>query len=259
VAPDGSLRVAVDGPVATLTIDRPERRNAVDLASWRALPGVAARVADDPGVRVVVVRGAGRQAFSAGADLDDVAALVGRPDEGEAFLATVDAAVRAVAELPVPTIAMIHGPCIGGGWELAAACDLRFGADDARIAVPPARIGLVYSLAATERLLRLVGPSTTKRLLFAAEPVDAARARELGLLDEVHPPDVLEEASYAFARTVASRSSATVRAAKRVVRALQAGEEDPSDVRRAIRAAFAGDDFAEGVRAARQKRPPRFG
>ena len=124
MASDGALRVTRDGPLATLTIDRPERRNAVDLATWRALPRVVARLADDPGVRVVIVRGTGRQAFSAGADLDDVAALVGRPDEGEAFLATVDAAVQALAELPVPTIAMIHGPCIGGGWELAAACDI---------------------------------------------------------------------------------------------------------------------------------------
>jgi len=257
VASDGALRVTRDGPLATLTIDRPERRNAVDLATWRALPRVVARLADDPGVRVVIVRGAGRQAFSAGADLDDVAALVGRPDEGEAFLATVDAAVQALAELPVPTIAMIHGPCIGGGWELAAACDLRFGADDARIAVPPARIGLVFSVAATERLVRLVGPSTTKRLLFAAEALEAGRAREAGLLDEVHAPDALEQATYAFARVVASRSTTSVRAAKRIVAALQAGG-DLTEARCAVRDAFAADDLAEGVRAAREKRPPHF-
>ena len=257
MASDGALRVTRDGPLATLTIDRPERRNAVDLASWRALPDVAARLAADPGVRVVVVRGAGRRAFSAGADLDDVATLVGRPDEGAAYLATVDAAVQALAEVPVPTIAMIHGHCIGGGWELAAACDLRFGADDARIAVPPARIGLVYSVAATERLLRLVGPSATKRLLFAAEALDAGRARAVGLLDEVHAADLLEEATYAFARTVASRSTTTLRAAKRIVAALQAGG-DLSGARQAVRDAFAGDDVVEGVRAARDGRPPRF-
>jgi enoyl-CoA hydratase/carnithine racemase len=258
VAPDGSLRVAVDGAVATLTIDRPERRNAVDLATWRALPGVAARLAGDAAVRVVVVRGTGREAFSAGADLDDLAALVGRPDEGATYLATVDAAVQALTEVPVPTIAMIHGACIGGGWELAAACDLRFGAADVRIAVPPARIGLVHSVAATERLLRLVGPATTKRLLFAAEPLDAVRALEAGLLDEVHPPEALEQATDAFARTVASRSPTSVRAAKRIVAALQA-DGDVAEARRAVRDAFAGDDFAEGARAARAKRPPRFG
>jgi enoyl-CoA hydratase/carnithine racemase len=152
---------------------------------------------------------------------------------------------------------MIHGHCGGGGGERAAACDLRFGADDARIAVPPARIGLVYSVAATERLMALVGPATAKRLLFAAESVAAARARELGLLDEVHAPDALKEASYAFARTVASRSPTTLRAAKRTIAALQAGGP-PRDAQRWIRDAFAGPDLAEGVRAARAKRPPRF-
>lgn len=254
-----SLVRSVDGPVATLTVAREARRNALDHATWQALPGVLAAIADDPRVRVLVVRGAGTQAFSAGADLDELATLAGDARAGAAYLEAVEAALEALATLPQPTIAMIGGHCIGGGVDLALACDLRVASDDARVAVTPGRVGLVYGLSATRRLVAQVGPAVARWLLYTGEAVDAERALQVGFLNEVVPACRLEAVTYERAATIAARSTTTLRAAKRFVARVQAGagDEDEASLRERD-GAFVGADFAEGVAAFRAKRPPEF-
>ena len=228
-----ALRLRSDGPVATLTLAREAKRNALDRAMWEALPGLLTQVATDRSVRVLIVRGAGREAFSAGADLAELAGLVGREEAGAAYLASVEAAVRALADLPLPTIALIHGHCVGGGVELAAACDLRIASADARVAVTPARVGLVYGLSASRRLMNVVGPSHAAWLLFSGETLDAERAREIGFLNEVVAPDRLDDHVHARAVGIAARSPASLRAAKRILAKLKAGvrEDDEESVR----------------------------
>ncbi|HEX5740663.1 MAG TPA: enoyl-CoA hydratase/isomerase family protein, partial [Pilimelia sp.] len=174
---DGALRTTLGGDgVATLTLDRPARRNALTTAMWGALPGVLGALAADPRVRALVVTGAGAT-FSAGADIGDLRRQYADPVTAEAFHAANVAAEEALAGFPRPTVAAVAGACVGGGCQLAVACDVRFADRGAFFAVPPARLGVVYPASATVRLARLVGHARARYLLYSAATVDAARAR----------------------------------------------------------------------------------
>jgi enoyl-CoA hydratase/carnithine racemase len=249
---DARLDLAIAGAVATVTITNPAKRNAMTVAMWRALPPLLDRLAVDPAVRVVVLTGAGEH-FCAGADLTDLARL---KDDGAGSLTTVAEEHRAA--FPKPTIARISGYCVGGGCQLAVACDLRFAAAGARIGVPPAKLGIVYPAATTRRLVDLVGPSAAKFLLFSADPVDAARAAAMGLVDEVVPADGLDERVAGFAATVAGRSQLTIAAAKEVVAMAARGRMDEARLVYWHRQAADGPDAAEGVAAFAERRPPAF-
>lgn len=251
------LRVTRDGAVAVLTIDRPAKRNAMTARMWADLPDVLAGVAGDPAVRVLVVTGAG-PSFCAGADIAD---LLGGEDADDP-MADVRrhnlAAQAALREFPTPTVAMIRGHCIGGGVEIATACDLRFTDPTGLFGVTPARVGIVYPPASTKTLLDLVGPATTKYLLFSGELVDAATALRTGLVDRVVDEAALETEVRRFADVLASRSALTQRATKEVVRALGAGGDGTAEVARWYRETIAGGELAEGVAAFAERRPPRF-
>ncbi|MEU3599018.1 enoyl-CoA hydratase-related protein [Streptomyces sp. NPDC006798] len=247
--------------VATVVIARPAKRNAMTTGMWRALPPLLERLAADPAVRVMVLTGEGGT-FCAGAD---IASLRG-PDEAGGAGAAAGAepapqelavlAEEALAAFPKPALAEIRGYCVGGGCQLAAACDLRFAASDARFGVTPARLGVVYPPSATRRLVELVGPSAAKYLLFSGELIDSARALRTGLVDEVLPPSELGLRVAAFARTLAARSQLTQAAAKEFA----AGRTDRADHWAAIAAEQArpGGDTAEGVAAFLERRTPRF-
>jgi enoyl-CoA hydratase/carnithine racemase len=251
------LRVARDGAVAVLTIDRPEKRNAITARMWAELPEVLAGVAADPAVRVLVVTGAGAS-FCAGADIAD---LLGGDDEADP-MADVRrynlAAQAALREFPTPTVAMIRGYCIGGGVELATACDLRFTDPTGLFGVTPAKVGIVYPPASTKTLLDLVGPATTKYLLFSGELIDADAALRAGLVDRVVGEADLEDEVLRFAGVLASRSALTQRATKEIVRALCAGADGDAEVARWYRETIASGELAEGVAAFGERRPPRF-
>ena len=182
------LELSIDDHVATLRINRPEKRNAMSVAMWRALPGLLAPLGSDPGVRVLVLTGA-EGTFCSGADISEIAGL----SEGGDDTGLIVTAERALTAFPKPVIAMIEGFCVGGGCQLALACDLRFAAEDARFGITPAKLGVVYPLSSTRRLVDLVGPSTAKFLLFSAELVDAGRALRTGLVDEVLAPEALPQ------------------------------------------------------------------
>jgi enoyl-CoA hydratase/carnithine racemase len=250
-----SLTVDVQGPVATLTVDRAEKRNAMTAAMWAAVPGLLAQVVDD--VRVLLVTGAG-PSFCAGADIGE---LLGGPDAEDPMAglrADNLAAQAALRAFPHPTIAVVRGHCIGGGVELAASCDLRFADDTAVFGVTPARIGVVYPPAPTKALVDLVGPATTKYLLFSGELIDAATALRVGLVDELHPADRLEARVQEFAAVLAGRSALTQRATKEIVAALTAGEDAEPVATRRFRETIASGELAEGVAAFTERRPPAF-
>lgn len=251
------LAVTRDGPVAVLTIDRPEKRNAMTARMWADLPGVLAAVAADPAVRVLVVTGAG-PSFCAGADIGDL--LDGEdPADPMADVRRHNlAAQAALREFPTPTVAMIRGHCIGGGVEIAAACDLRFTDPTGLFAVTPAKVGIVYAPASTKTLIDLVGPATTKYLLFSGEQIDAATALRAGLVDRVVDAADLETEVRRFAGILASRSALTQRAAKAIVRALAAGGDGAAEADRWYRETVARGELAEGVAAFAERRPPRF-
>jgi enoyl-CoA hydratase/carnithine racemase len=242
------LDLALDGAVATVTITNPAKRNAMTAGMWRDLPPVLDRLAADQAVRVVVLTGAGEH-FCAGADLADLTEL---RDNGGGSLPTV--AEAHLAAFPKPTIAMISGYCIGGGCQLAVACDLRFASVGAFIGVPPAKFGIVYPAATTRRLVELIGPSAAKFLLFSADPVDAPRAAAMGLVNEVVPAADLADRVAGFAATVASRSQLTIAAAKEIV----GGGLGADRLAYWHRQAAEGPDAAEGVAAFAERRAAAF-
>ncbi|WP_029381892.1 enoyl-CoA hydratase/isomerase family protein [Streptomyces leeuwenhoekii] len=236
---------SVTDSVATVVIRNPAKRNAMTAAMWRALPPLLDELAADPAVRALVLTGADGT-FCAGAD---IATLQGSAREAQGLAVVAE---EALAAFPKPTLAAVRGHCVGGGAQLAAACDLRFAEEGALFGVTPARLGVVYSASATRRLVALVGPATAKYLLFSAELIDARRALRTGLVDEVVPEGELDERVAEFTRILVSRSQLTQAAAKEFADgrtdrdAYWAGQAD------------AGGDTAEGVAAFLERRQPRF-
>ncbi|MEW1902494.1 MULTISPECIES: enoyl-CoA hydratase/isomerase family protein [unclassified Streptomyces] len=239
------LKDSVTDGVATVVIANPAKRNAMSAGMWRSLPGVLERLAADPAVRVLVLTGEG-DTFCAGAD---ISALREPGDEQQSLAVRAE---EALAAFPKPTLAAVRGFCVGGGSQLAAACDLRFAEEGARFGVTPAKLGIVYPSSSTRRLTALVGPSAAKYLLFSGELIDAERALRTGLVDELHPVGELDKRVEEFCRVLASRSLLTQAAAKEF-----ADGRTDRDAHWAERAHGSGDT-AEGVAAFLERRPPRF-
>jgi enoyl-CoA hydratase/carnithine racemase len=251
------LRVTREDHVAVLTIDRPEKRNAMTAGMWAALPGVLAPLADDPTVRTLIVTGAG-PSFCAGADISDLLSG-GDPADPMADVRRDNlAAQAALRDFPKPTVAMIRGHCIGGGVEIAASCDLRFTDPTGVFGVTPAKVGIVYTPRSTKALIDLVGPAMTKYLLFSGELIDASTALRAGLVDQVVPAEDLETEVQRFADVLASRSALSQRATKEMVAALTAGGDGEAPAARRYRETIASGELAEGVAAFAARRPPRF-
>ena len=254
------LVVTRNGPVAVLTIDRPDKRNAMTAAMWAALPGVLEPLAGDPGVRVLVVTGAG-PSFCAGADISELLGGTDPVDPMADLRRHNLAAQAALRAFPKPTVAMIRGHCVGGGVEIAASCDLRFTDPTGVFGVPPAKVGIVYPPASIRALIDLVGPATAKYLLLSGEQIDADTALRTGLVDRLVASDQLEAEVFRFAEVLASRSALTQRSVKEVVAALTDGRDDDAEARAATwyRETIARGELAEGVAAFAERRPPRFG
>jgi enoyl-CoA hydratase/carnithine racemase len=254
---DVHLVLTTDGPVATLTIDRPAKRNALSYDMWAAIPGIVESVAADPAVRVLVIRGG--EHFSAGADISEFTSLRRDADGSRRYQVAIHAATSALVSLPKPTVAAITGFCIGGGCELALACDLRLAADDARFGITPAKLGIVFSLPSTKQLVDVVGPAWAKQILYSGEIVDAATAVRIGLVNELHAPSSLEKRVGELAEVMASRSQVTIRGAKAIVGRIVEGAVAEDE---AVLALYEGSvnspDYAEGVAAFLEKRMPKF-
>lgn len=260
VSADPRLKAVVEAPIGWIVIDHPERRNAVTLAMWQALPALVAALDADPAVRVIVLRGGGETAFVAGADISEFETARRDAASARAYEATNEAAFAAIRGAAKPTLAMIRGFCIGGGAGLAVACDLRIAADDAVFAIPAARLGLAYPPPAIGDFVRLLGPARAKDLFFTARRVDAAEALTIGLVDRVVTAASLEAETRTLAAGIADNAPMTLRAAKAAIGAI-AGPPDPAADARALalaEACFESADFAEGRAAFLQKRRPAF-
>lgn len=248
-----------DGAIATLLINRPDKRNPISFAMWQAIPSFVADVENDDAIKVLIIRGAGDKAFSAGADISEFETYRADSEGARVYNEATHVAERALAQMTKPSLAMIHGFCIGGGAEIALACDLRFGDTNARFGITPARLGIVYSLTATKQLTDLAGPAVTKYILFSGEHLHARRAYEVGVIDELLEPDELGSRVREFAELIASRSQYSVRSSKRIVQKIQAGHvEDDEETLRLRNESFDRADYKEGVRAFLDKRPPVF-
>jgi gluconolactonase len=254
-----NLRLDTEGSVARLTIDRPTKRNALTLEMWAALPHIVESLAADSSVAAIVVEGAGDEAFASGADIGELLTHCSGPATASTFMIAVQRAEQAIAGCPKPVIAMISGTCYGGGLELAMACDVRFAAAGSRFAAPPARLGVVYSLSSTRRLMELVGPGRARDLLFSGRELDSAEALAVGIVEyEVAREDLVAD-TLRYAHTLSRLSQVSVRAAKRMVRAVLDGTLVEDEHLHRMRVdAMLGDDVREGAAAFLQRRAPRF-
>lgn len=249
-----------DGNVGHIVFNNPERRNAMSLEMWEACTGVMAAYAKDPEVRVVVLSGAGDKAFIAGADISKF----GEERASDAGVAkyndAVEAAYASVHEFPKPTIAMIRGFCVGGGMGLASCADLRICSEDAKFAVPAAKLGLGYGYPGVKRLMDVVGASFTKEIFFTARLFDAAEARQMGLVNRVVPNGELESYVKNYAETISGNAPLTVDAIKFIVGEVDKDESqrDMNRCERLVTQCFKSADYEEGRAAFMEKRKPVF-
>jgi enoyl-CoA hydratase/carnithine racemase len=253
------VRSERDAGIAQIVFDHPERRNAISAEMWAAIPALAADLARDASVRVVILRGQGSEAFVSGADISEFSQArsgVGAQEYDEANAA----AFAALSNLPMPVVAAIHGFCVGGGCAIALTADLRIAADDAVFAIPAARLGLGYSAAGLELLERIVGLPAAKELFMTARRIGADEALRVGLVNRVVPKAVLDDTVRSLALEIASNAPLTLRAAKLAFKenGRESGARDHASVARAIRACYESADYAEGVRAFLEKRRPSF-
>jgi len=244
--------VARDGAVATVTLNRPAKLNAIDPAMLTALDGALAVLGDDPAVRVVLLTGAGDRAFCVGADIHAWAAL----DPLAMWRVWIREGHRVfarLAALPQPTIAVLNGFAFGGGLELALAADLRLAATDATVALPEVKLGTLPGWGGTRRLPDLIGTARAKQLIFTGARLDAAVAERWGLVNETVPRADLTARARTLAAEIAANAPVAVRLAKA---AIDGGGSALEGIASALAASTA--DGREGVAAFREKREPRF-
>lgn len=248
----GTVRATVDGAIGTLSIDNPERRNAMSLAMYAAVPAAAAQITSAPAVRVVILRGVGDVAFGAGSDISEFPEKR-TGDAAREYNEIEELAVQAIESIVVPVLALIHGPCMGGGAGMALCADIRFAADDATFAIPPAKLGVGYPAASTARLRGAVGMSRAKDLIFSGRAIDAHEALRIGLVDAVVPKADLDAHVAAYATQITRNAPLTIAAAK-----LALDHGDSPAAQAAIAACYSSADYAEGIRAFGEKRRPVF-
>ncbi|HET7586260.1 MAG TPA: enoyl-CoA hydratase-related protein [Gemmatimonadaceae bacterium] len=251
------VRTEQHDAVAVITVDRPEKRNALNGAVRCALLGALEKVARETAVRAVVLTGAGDKAFVAGAD---IAEFEGRSPVDQWRVMNAPTIYAAIERLPKPVIAAVNGYCLGGGMELALACDVRIASTTARFGQPEVNLGIIPGGGGTQRLPRVVGLGTALRLILTGEMIDAAEALRVGLVEQVVEPAAVMETAMRMAATIAAKSPVAVAAAKEATRAaLSLPLDDGLKLETALfQLCFSSEDKAEGVRAFLEKRSANF-
>ena len=255
------LLMEKDGAIGWIIFNQPEKRNAVGQETWEAMPDYIHKLASDDAIRVVIMRGAGDQAFVAGADISQFKDRRRNMDDEEEYRRVSAKGNEALATLGKPLLAMIHGYCVGGGVGIAITADIRIASDDARFGVPAARLGLGYHYSGMEKLRKLVGPAYTKEIFFTARTDFSAQdALRMGLVNQVVPKAELEAFTRKYAETIARNAPLTIRSAKTTVEQLSkpAGQRDLALLDKLIADCFNSQDYQEGVKAFAEKRRPQF-
>ena len=249
----------VDGPVGWMIFNNPERRNAVSLDMWEAMPRILKRFEHDPAVRVIALKGAGDRAFVAGADISQFEKVRSSPEQVNDYERIAERATHALKTVGKPTVAVIRGWCIGGGLGIAVGCDLRFATEGSKFGVPAGRLGLGYAMPGVKTLLDLVGPAYTKEIFYTARHFTAAEALGMGLVNRVAPEAELDAFVAAQFATMADNAPLTLHTLKRTVAELSRGNDaDAGAIDALVKRCFASADYAEGRRAFMEKRRPVF-
>jgi enoyl-CoA hydratase/carnithine racemase len=249
------VRLLCEPPLARIVLHRPERRNAMSAAMWRDLAQLCADVEKRADVEAVIVEGVGGH-FCSGADVAEFDEVFADVPSARTYLGAIEHALQTLSRLDRPTLAKIEGSAVGGGLAIALACDLRFAAEDAHLAVPPAKLGLLYGPVETRLLVEAIGPSAAKDLLFSARTVAPQEAVQIGLINRCLPAATLAEVAHNQARTWSRLSQGSIRGAKRAVRAVSEARFD--ELRALVETAALSEDFREGRAAFKAKRLAQF-
>lgn len=246
--------------IGWIIFNQPEKRNAVSVEMWAAIPAIVEDFVADDDVRVIVMKGAGDKAFIAGADISEFGEKRNSPEATKYYDEVSAHAHNALVKSPKPVIAMINGFCVGGGVAVALSADIRIAADNTRFAVPAARLGLGYGAGGLSRLIGIVGPSFAKEIFFTARQFSHDEALAMGLVNRVVPAAELESYVLDYAGRIAENAPLTMRAAKMTIDELMkdADRRDLDKCENAIEACFASSDYVEGRTAFMEKRKPQF-
>ena len=252
--------VQQDGPVATVVFNRPKMRNAINLAMWTEIARLTEALGKDDGVRAIVYRGAGTEAFASGADISEFEKNRKDLETATAYNTETEAAYRTVRDCPKPTVAMVFGFCMGGAMAIAMACDFRFAAAGSKFGIPAARLSIIYGLDPVHQLVDLVGPAYAKDILYSARVVEAEEALRIGFIQRLVPVAELEAVTYDYLKKVAANAPLSIRGTKAQVQAIFEGVTDAHRARLKQLGieTFTSEDYREGTRAFMEKRSPRF-
>jgi enoyl-CoA hydratase/carnithine racemase len=247
-----------DGAIGWLIFNNPERRNAVSLDMWQAIPGVLGDFGADDAIRVVVLAGAGDKAFVSGADISQFEKQRSTAETVAHYDEIGEKAQTALKNFDKPVIAMIRGYCIGGGLNIANLCDLRIAADDARFGIPAAKMGLGYRASSMKNLVDVVGKASALEIMITARQFTAEEAKHMGLVHKVVPVAALEQATREYCDMIAANAPLTMRSAKRIIREVARNDYDAAACSAWVKECFDSEDYREGRRAFMEKRKPAF-
>lgn len=254
-----SIYLKKDGPIATIYLNRSDKRNAMNFEMWSKLPKLLDEAEADPSIKVLILRGVNDVAFSAGADISEFSEVRSNGKQSRLYDQTTYEANESLANFVKPTIALVQGFCVGGGAGLALDCDFRFSDTNGHFGITPSKIGLVYGTSSTKRLVDLVGPAKAKEILMSGRIMNVEEAYRIGLVDRIYEPSEIEEKTYEFANLISSRAQFTVRATKQIVKdILNGATENSEEVRQLVEEAYDTEDYKEGVQAFMEKRTPDF-
>jgi enoyl-CoA hydratase/carnithine racemase len=260
---DNILPVKIEKNVCTLTLNRPDKKNSLSPELVKILLQTLEELAADDTIRTVIIRGAGDKAFCAGYDIGSLpTSRSDDPHEKMKTLNLVELLFKTIIDYPFPVIAMINGVAFGAGCELAVCCDIRIGADNIRIGMPPAKLGLVYPWSGLQRFIQVIGLKSTKEIFFTGRIYEGIRLKELGLVDYLIPGDKLESFTCRMAEEIAANVPLALKGTKRVLNLLlRASQFDKNNLKEAesiTRASFLSEDLKEGQMAFLEKRKPQF-
>lgn len=249
-----------NGAVGWMIFNNPQRHNALSLDMWEAVPQILDLFEKDPEIRVIVLKGTGDKAFISGADISEFAKLRSSAEAVANYDHVSHEAGARLSKASKPTIAMIHGYCIGGGLGVALSCDMRIASAGSRFAIPAAKLGLGYRLSGLQPLVALIGPSFTKEIIITARQFDSAEALTMGLINREIAPDNLTNFVDDYCQRIARNAPLTMLAAKRIVDEVVSPRADLDEAmcERLVEECFASEDYIEGRSAFMEKRKPVF-
>ncbi len=247
-----------DGAVGWLIFNNPERRNAVSVDMWEAIPKVLADYEADPAVRVIVLAGAGDKAFVSGADISQFEKERSSTDAVQRYEELAEGAAARLQGCDKPLVAMIRGFCLGGGLNIAVLCDIRIAADDARFGIPAAKMGLGYRASSMKNLVEIVGAAYAREIMITARQFTAQEAKEMGLANKVVAVVDLEKTVKEYTDAIGGNAPLTMRTAKRIIRELGKLDYDAAKCRAWAKECFESEDYKEGRKAFMEKRKPVF-